>query len=168
MRKIIVRLVLLALIGLAALLLLWPQQVWTFVAGPADLGAVDFATLEKPGKPNAYLACPKTTCTAYTPDMEPPVFEIDAGLLRKLAIAVWSEVPDVEVVHDASADLAIRFVQRTEFLKFPDTISVKFVPVSEKQSTLAIYSRSQIGYSDLGANESRVKHWLDLLDKARP
>ncbi|MDH3742032.1 MAG: DUF1499 domain-containing protein [Hyphomicrobiales bacterium] len=160
------KLTLAILIMAAAALLIWPEKIWSLVAGPADLGPVDFASLEKPASPNAYLACPAATCPTYGPDMEPPTFEMDAASLKALAGAVWSAEPGVTLVEDA--DMSMRFVQRTAWLKFPDTVSVRFLTLSDKQSTLVIYSRSQIGYSDLGANETRVKHWLDLLVKARP
>lgn len=167
MRRNGLKLTLAILIVAAAALLIWPQKIWSIVAGPADLGPVDFATLQKPDKPNAYLACPSATCPSYVPDMEPPVFEMDAAALRALAATVWGNQPGVTLVEAPASGTSMRFVQRTPWLKFPDTISVRFVPVSDKQSTVAIYSRSQIGHSDLGANETRVKRWLDVLEKAK-
>lgn len=161
------KLTLAILIVVAAALLFWPQKIWSIMAGPADLGPIDFATLKKPDKPNAYLACPAATCPSYAPDMEPPVFEMDATALKALAATVWGNQPGVMLVDDPASGTSMRFVQRTPWLQFPDTVSVRFVPVSDKQSTVAIYSRSQIGYSDLGANKDRVKHWLDVLEKAR-
>ena len=168
MRRKGLKLTLAILIVVAAALLIWPQKIWSLVGGPADLGPVDFATLQKPEKPNAYLACPAATCTTYAPDVEPPVFEMDAASLKAFAETVWGKEPDVTLVDEPTSGMTLRFVQRTAWLKFPDTISVRFVPLSDTQSTVAIYSRSQIGYSDLGANEARVKHWLDLLAKAKP
>jgi hypothetical protein len=136
------KLTLAVLIVAAAALLIWPERIWSIAAGPADLGPVDFATLQKPDKPNAYLACPPATCLAFEPDMEPPVFEMDAAALKALAMSVWSAEPRVTLAEDAASGFAVRFVQRTALMKYPDTISVRFVPVSDKQSTLAIYSRS--------------------------
>ncbi|NNE24549.1 MAG: DUF1499 domain-containing protein [Rhizobiales bacterium] len=168
MRKNGLKLATAILLMAAAALLIWPERIWSLVAGPADLGPVDFTTLQKPASPNAYLACPAATCPASTPDMAPPTFEMDAASLKALAAAAWSAEPGVTLVDEAASGNALRFVQRTELLKFPDTVSVRFVALSDTQSTLAIYSRSQIGYSDLGANETRVKHWLALLEKAKP
>jgi len=162
------KLTLAILIVAAAALLIWPHKIWSIAAGPADLGPVDFATLQKPDKPNAYLACTAATCPSYAPDMQAPLFEMDAAALKALATTVWGNQLGVTLVEAPASGTSMRFVQRTPWLKFPDTISVRFVPVSDKQSTLAIYSRSQIGYSDLGANETRVKHWLDMLAKAKP
>ncbi len=44
-----------------------------------------------------------------------------------------------------------------------DTIVVQFLDRPDSQSTLAIYSRSQLGESDLGANKARIERWLSRL-----
>ena len=81
------------------------------------------------------------------------------------AVRLWRAEPRVEMVDHAPDKLTVRFIQRTALLKFPDTITVQFYPLAETRSTLAIYSRSQIGYHDMGANEARVLHWLSLLQQ---
>ena len=48
-------------------------------------------------------------------------------------------------------------------MKFPDTVRIEFIPVDAERSTLAIYSQSQIGHSDMGVNLERVKRWLKYL-----
>ena len=48
-------------------------------------------------------------------------------------------------------------------MRFPDTVSVVYFPKGAKRSNLAIYSRSQIGYSDMGVNKSRIENWLNGL-----
>ena len=122
MRRNGLKLTLAILIVAAAALLIWPQKIWSLVAGPADLGPVDFATLEKPGKPNAYLVCPTATCPAYAPDMEPPIFDVDAATLKTLALSAWGAEPGVMVVENEASMPRVRLVQRTALLKFPDTI----------------------------------------------
>jgi uncharacterized protein (DUF1499 family) len=49
-------------------------------------------------------------------------------------------------------------------MRFPDTVDIEVLPVGDNQSTLAIYSRSLIGRSDLGVNRARVERWLAKLD----
>ena len=48
-------------------------------------------------------------------------------------------------------------------MEFPDTIQVDFLSLGENRSTLAIYSRSKYGYSDLGTNRARIERWLSRL-----
>lgn len=136
---------------------------WSLVFGPADLGAVDFPKVRASSKPNAYLVCPKDFCQASKPDQVPENFAVSAQELMQRAKALWLREPRVKLVHESSDTLTLRFVQRTALLKFPDTISVRFIPAGADQSTIALYSRSQIGYSDFGVNKARAKRWLKLL-----
>jgi uncharacterized protein (DUF1499 family) len=48
-------------------------------------------------------------------------------------------------------------------MRFPDTINVLIIPISADASTLALYSRSQIGYSDWGVNRKRLERWLERI-----
>jgi uncharacterized protein (DUF1499 family) len=143
------------------------ERTWTVFAGPADQGPVNFATLELRSSPNQYLVCPADKCEAES-DLPAPVFAFHEKRLRETLIASWSAMPRTRQV-SGSADPAsgeIRFVQTSAILQFPDTISVHTWPAGENGSTLAIYSRSLVGRSDLGANEERVKSWLAALPDA--
>jgi uncharacterized protein (DUF1499 family) len=65
-----------------------------------------------------------------------------------------------------SADgLRLSLVQRSAFLRFPDYIDVSILPVGGNgdSSTIAIYSRSRFGYSDMGVNQRRVEEWMTAL-----
>jgi len=59
--------------------------------------------------------------------------------------------------------LAARFLQHSLLMRYPDTIDVQVLPAGDKQSTLAIYSRSLIGRKDFGVNRARVERWLAAL-----
>jgi uncharacterized protein (DUF1499 family) len=143
------------------------ERTWTVFAGPADQGPVNFATMELRSSPNQYLVCPADKCEAAS-DQPAPVYAVPEQRLRETLIASWSTMPRTRHV-SGSADPAsgeIRFVQTSAILQFPDTISVHTWPVGENQSTLAIYSRSLVGRSDLGANGKRIKSWLAALPLA--
>lgn len=79
-----------------------------------------------------------------------------------MAKVIASE-PRIHAVHIDDAMLTDRYVQRSALLGFRDTIVVRFFDLPEGKSTLAIYSRSQLGYSDLGVNRARIDHWLGKL-----
>jgi len=71
--------------------------------------------------------------------------------------------PGLEQVNADSGQGTLRFVQRSKLLGFPDTISVKVVPTADGGSAVLIYSRSQLGESDMGVNLARVKRWAELI-----
>ncbi|MDF2690080.1 MAG: hypothetical protein K0Q80_3046, partial [Microvirga sp.] len=49
---------------------------------------------------------------------------------------------------------------RTRFMRFPDTVVVQVFDRGEDASTLALYSRSQVGRSDFGVNRRRIERWV--------
>jgi hypothetical protein len=153
----ITRAVILAgLIGLAVLFAA-REQIWVLLAGPADQGAVDFAQLTRSGKPNDYLLCPPDLCAKA--DAQAPVFAASGETLLKATLALVAE----DVVGEEG--FAFRYVARTKLMRFPDTVSIRIFPLGETQATLAIYSRSLIGHSDLGANRARVEALIARLQE---
>jgi uncharacterized protein (DUF1499 family) len=52
------------------------------------------------------------------------------------------------------------YVVRSRVMGFPDYASVRVTGLDEGTSTLAIFSRSRFGSSDLGVNKARVTNWL--------
>ena len=148
--------ILAGLIGLAVLFTA-REQIWVLLAGPADQGAVDFAELSRTGKPNDYLLCPPDLCADA--DAPAPVFEASGETLLEATLALVAE----DVVGEEG--FAFRYVARTKLMRFPDTVSIRIIPLGETQSTLAIYSRSLIGHSDLGANRTRVEALIARLQE---
>jgi uncharacterized protein (DUF1499 family) len=157
----------LAVLAVVAFLVLGPARIWG-VFGPADLGPVDFARLERRGSPNDSLACPEGFCGGARADIPSPVFAMDArALAATMERVLEAERGLARVAADAAAGTA-RYVQRTPLLGFPDTIELRYVDLPGGRSTLAIYSRSKLGHSDLGANRARIARWLQLLAAAAP
>lgn len=148
--------------GLIATAVIGRESMLGLVFGPVEARAVDFATLRKTDRPNQFLACPLDVC-AETPDMVAPVYEMSATDLRDRWLAMLAEQPRVEQLGADETNLHYDFRQRTELMRFPDTITVRFIPLGDMQSTLAVYSRSHYGYSDWGVNQQRVTAWLDAL-----
>jgi len=133
------------------------------ISGPVERALLDFAALKRTGKPNDYLVCPPGFCSSI-PDETSPVFEMPVSQLRQEWEAFISQQPRVVMIAH-STELQIDFEQRSRFLGFPDTITVRFYGLGENRSTLAVYSRSHYGYWDLGANRKRVQAWLKDLEQ---
>ena len=134
------------------------DKVWARVFGPPDLGPVDFAALRLRSTPNDALACLEGFCPHARPDIVPPEFGVPAERLRAILVEVALSEPGTErLPSDGTGE---RFLVRTRLYRFPDTVDAQVVPAGEGRSTLALYSRSQIGCSDLGANRARLERWL--------
>lgn len=142
------------------------MRIWSLL-GPADLGSIDFATLERRTSPNDALACPADFCLAKA-DIEPPIFLIDPPGLRMAMRQVLTSETRLTLQHEDNVSLTDRYVQRSSILGFPDTIVVRYLERPAIKSTVAIYSRSQIGYSDLGVNRARITRWLGKLRQTMP
>lgn len=146
----------------AVLSIVGPHRLWEQF-GPADLGAVDFATLVRRQTPNDALACLPRLCAAKA-DVAAPVFGGAQGdILRAIERALASE-PDLEQVGSRPEQGILRFVQRSRLMRFPDTIDVQVIPASGGFAVL-IYSRSQMGQRDMGVNRARVERWMGLIEK---
>lgn len=65
------------------------------------------------------------------------------------------------------ADLHATYLQRSMLMGYPDFISVKAMPAEGGGASLAIYSRSKYGRSDLGVNAARVSAWLERIELQR-
>ena len=126
-----------------------------------DVTPVDFATLTLPDRPNQYLLCPPGYCNAV-PHAESPVFDIPVDRLEALWRQVVAGEPRVEVVAVEPGE-QVTWVQRSARFRFPDIVTVRFIPLSPTRSTLAIYSRSVYGRADFGVNRARVEDWLGKL-----
>ena len=146
-------------------LILEGETLETAIFPIGDVPVIDFATLERGTAPNQYLLCPASVCSTQT-DGVAPVYEVPVTKLQ----AVWDEMiveePRVQVLRRDITNQQIDYVQRTRLLRFPDLVTVRFVPLDDTHATLAIYSRSVYGEGDFGVNRARVEEWLAKL-KAR-
>ena len=124
---------------------------------------ISFKSLKRPPKPNTCLVAPANHCLASERDFEPPIFDLTPqGLHQKLQDTIGAERQWGSLVSDKD-QLRLKFIATTSFLRFKDDIDIEVIPVGETQSTLAIYSRSRVGYSDLGANRKRVTDLIGRL-----
>ena len=148
---------LLAYVGLA--LAVGRDGVWETLLGPGDRTPAAFETLTPPDRPNRHLVCPPDLCRK--PDGESPVFPIAA----EAQVAAWNRLLAREGARRLDGpDGQIEVEVRTPWLRFPDLLTIRPIPLGPDRSTVAVYSRSLYGHSDLGANAARVRAWLGALE----
>jgi uncharacterized protein (DUF1499 family) len=123
--------------------------------------------LSRSQRPNQYLVCPPGFCAAK-PDAESPVYPVAAATLRDRWLGLIDQQSGIERVAVSPDHLQYDIIQRSRLLHFPDSITVRFIPLGEARSTLAIYSRAHYGYSDFGVNRQRVQSWLSALQSPSP
>ncbi|MBT4741513.1 MAG: DUF1499 domain-containing protein [Rhodospirillaceae bacterium] len=131
-----------------------------FKLKPID--TIDFATLVRPVSPNTFLLCP-SGFSVSAPEQEAPMFEVSSDTLVSAWLDMIGDQARTVEVDRSDNGFQRTFVQRTWFAGFPDVITVLFIALSTETSTLAVYSRSQYGISDLGANKKRITTWLSAL-----
>jgi len=159
------RYLLIAIAGVAVAavaLILEGQTLETTIFPVDDVPVIDFATLERGPAPNQYLLCPAGLCTTQT-DGAAPIYDVPVAKLQVAWDEMIAEQPRVEVLRRDVTNVQIDYVQRSRLLRFPDLVTVRFVPVDDTHATLAIYSRSVYGKGDMGVNRARIEEWLARL-----
>ncbi len=138
------------------------ERALPLLFGPVERASVAFATLTPSERPNWYLVCPESYCAA-TGHRSSPVFDEPASALRDRWLRMIARQPRVRLISEAADRLQFDFEQRSLVLRFPDTITVRFIALDVCRATLAIYSRSHYGYGDFGVNRRRIDSWLAAL-----
>jgi uncharacterized protein (DUF1499 family) len=146
-------------IAIAFAALIWEGTTLESMLYVGEVPVIDFATVQRDSVPNQYLLCPKGMCSTET-DGEAPVFDVPLEQLQVAWDEMLAEQPRLQVLRRDVTNVQIDYVQRTRLLRFPDLITVRFVPIDDGHSTVAIYSRSVWGKGDMGVNRIRVEEWL--------
>jgi uncharacterized protein (DUF1499 family) len=142
----------------------WQLGPWADTATREYGVPIEFSSLERKPSPNQYLIAPDGATPRAKPNAGSPVFAVSPERLRDAFLSVTSEAPRTKLLNQSADGLRLSLVQRSAILRFPDYIDVSILPgPSGYGSTIAIYSRSRFGYSDLGVNQRRVEEWMTAL-----
>ncbi len=141
-------------------------------AGAAGLPVpppMDITRIERPATPNTFLAGPAGMTPA--PDMVTDPVAMPAAALYEKVSALFARQPRTYIAAAYPDRLQVHYVVRSAFLNFPDLVTVQ-VATSRSgaegtdRATLAIWSRSVYGRSDLGVNRDRTKAWLAAMQQS--
>jgi uncharacterized protein (DUF1499 family) len=138
------------------------KQALALVFGPVQREPVDFSTLKLKDTPNQYLVCPEDYCAAPAHAVAPN-FPVPVQELQDAWFELVSTQPSTRVIASDEAARQFDIETLTPLVGFPDTITVRCLETPDGGSTMAIYSRSFYGKSDLGANKKRLDAWLGQL-----
>lgn len=131
---------------------------------------IDFFTFSRPSKPNNYLACTDEHCPKAGYDVTAPVFEVPLDQVVEAWEGLVAEQDRLEETGRSEDGWQREYVQRTRFLGFPDTITVRFVAEYGEAGALPatrvlLHSQAKYGYYDFGVNKQRVMGWLADLEQ---
>ncbi len=129
---------------------------------------LDFASLTLPRWPNHCLARPDQW-DGPAGQLTTRDYPLSLDKLREALVAVAAAEPRTNLLRLDKEALQAEFEQRSKVFGFRDRITVAFIArdegaTGEGASTIALYSRSQVGLLDLGVNRKRVERWLEALD----
>lgn len=126
---------------------------------------VDFESLKRPGSPNNCLMAPDGLCREAEPDMASPVFGQAPAALYNALRALMSARKGWTITIDDPGALQLEAIARTKLLKFKDDVAARVLPVEDapEKARLALYSRSRVGYHDMGTNRKRVERLVEEL-----
>lgn len=130
---------------------------------------IDFVKLTRPSSPNTFHVAPDGLCEQAVPDESAAPFQISPMALYTAVLRRIEAEPRWTLQDQATEQLQLSFVATTAFLRFKDDVDVLVRPATPGQALdaagaeIAIYSRSRVGYSDLGANAKRVRSLIKKL-----
>jgi len=159
-----------ALFGAFALLVLafntyGREASWEAVFGSPDLGPYDFSVPSRTGKLNDSLACPADDCRKGIPDIETRRYDLSPPALFAVIEKVVRRLPGkVRIVGANPINTRLRAIVFSPALRMPSTLSLMVTSARGGGSLLYIYSRSQIGYYDLGRNTANVVALIAAID----
>ncbi|MEO8558527.1 MAG: DUF1499 domain-containing protein [Rhodospirillales bacterium] len=123
---------------------------------------MDYSRLRLKRSPNQYLVAPPGI-TADPPHRPAPVFDMPVEKLAAQFRAYALNQPRVTLIGVSIDGRDLELVQRSKVFRFPDRISVRFLPLALNKSTVIVYSRAKYGYRDFGVNRMRIDAWLAAL-----
>jgi uncharacterized protein (DUF1499 family) len=139
------------------------KRLERFFSYPDPLPEIEFETLALHERPNQFLICPRDLCAKTTAHDNAPIFKLNVRNLRNKFEAIALTQNNVELKRQSDHPPQSDYIVRTNIMRYPDIVTVRFIKLGPNSSTLAIYSRSVYGHSDFGVNEKRVKNWLKNL-----
>ncbi|MEM5516914.1 DUF1499 domain-containing protein [Henriciella sp. AS95] len=126
----------------------------------------DIRTIKRPSSPNTYLMAPDGYCENAEPDAGSPLFDVSAEVLFGAVLEHIEEQSNWTIAETDRNHCHVDLVAATKLLKFKDDVTIDTLVAENMpgKSRMAIYSRSRVGYHDLGANKKRVNKLVQAIE----
>ncbi|MFZ4120478.1 MAG: DUF1499 domain-containing protein [Caulobacterales bacterium] len=121
---------------------------------------IDFTSLTLPRTPNTWLCAPEGLCKSARPHRLAPVYLATPQAMREALIAAMASEPRTAQAAADAATGQFAFTATSSLMRFVDDIDAKVVPLGDGRVSLALYSRSRVGYGDWGVNKKRGERIL--------
>ncbi len=121
---------------------------------------IDFETLVLPRSPNAWLMAPAGLCPRAQPHQLSPLFGASAVATQAAVLAAMAAEPRTVLTEEDGAAGRFAFVARSRLMGFQDDVDIRILAQGADAYTFAFYSRSRVGYSDMGVNAARGQRIL--------
>ena len=134
--------------------------------GPAGLPPVepvDFARLVLPPSPNTHLMAPPGVTTERHENV--PLLPVSAEAAYAALRMLGEDVERCWKLAEWPDRRQVQWVVRTRWANFPDIIVGQVVALAGGAGVF-LYSRSLVGWSDLGVNRERLVQWRARLEDA--
>jgi len=123
---------------------------------------LDPLSVGRTGRPNDYLVCPQGRCDGA--DATAASYRLSDDQLYQRWLTVVRQAPRTRLIATDRDERLIHAEERSRIFRFVDTILVRIVADGGGSSFIA-YSRSELGYGDLGVNRRRLERWIAALDR---
>lgn len=126
---------------------------------------LSFETFNRSSKPNNYLLAPEGLCQNADPDQFSPLIQESPDVLFRRLVDLFETSKGWKTLEYNKEKRCLHVVAVTSLMRYKDDVDIRVVgeqglDAGQSGSRLAVYSRSRVGYSDLGANKKRVEALL--------
>ena len=147
---------------------------WFYVAGEGgsslqgahsgNLEVINFQTL-KPAS-DGYLVCAPKACAEGAASASAKIYAVNRSRLSQALFAYTDNNANIQTFRQDLGAWQFDFTERLVGEKFPHVITVQFISLSPNESSLNIYSRSELKSSDATLHRERIERWFRFIESS--
>ena len=127
-----------------------------------SLQAVDFKALITDR--DEYLMCAPGICSKNSNHTSSKTYPVSRSALSSALFLYTDNNAAIKTFRKDLGNMQFDFTERLAGEKFPHVITVQLINISPNQSSLNIYSRSELGSSKVEIHKDRIERWLRFIE----